>query len=82
MLSEKFLNIVGAAAEYSGQANHLTFALQALTGRIHDQQTLYSPQAHKMIRFLTGSGNVYQFQPDTNSEVEKAWKEILKNTAG
>lgn len=74
---EKFLNVIGGAAEYSGKANHLTFALQALTGRIHDQQTVYSPQAHKLIRFLTGSGNIYQFKPNTNGEIERNWKEIL-----
>ena len=74
---EKFLNVLGAAAEYSGRANHLTFGLQALTGRIHSQQTLYNPQAHKMIRFLAGSGNVYQFQANDNSEIGNLWKEVI-----
>ena len=76
---EKFLNVMGAAAEYSGQANHLTFALQALTGRIHSQQTLYNPQAHKIIRFLAGSGNVYQFKPNESSELNNLWKEVISS---
>ncbi len=74
---EKFLNIAGAAAEYSNEVNHLTFSMQALTGRTHVQQTLYNPAAHKFLRFIVGGGNVYKWKPNTGGEVEAAWKEII-----
>ena len=74
---EKFLNVSNAVQKYSKRSNHLTYAVQALTGRIHAQQTLYNPQAHKLIRFVAGSGKVYQFKPNGKSEVEKGWKEIM-----
>lgn len=74
---EKFLNVSATAGEYSGMANHLTFSMQSLTGRTHVQQTLYNPQAHKFLRFIVGSGNVYTWKPGSNTEVELAWKEII-----
>ena len=74
---EKFINVANAIQKYSGRENHLTFAIQALTGRIHAQQTLYNPQAHKLIRFIVGGGNSYQFTPNGNSETEKDWMEIM-----
>lgn len=74
---EKFLNVSATAGEYSGMANHLTFSMQSLTGRTHVQQTLYNPQAHKFLRFIVGSGQIYRWRPGSNTEVEKAWKEII-----
>lgn len=74
---EKFINVAGGVAEYSGQVNHLTFALQALTGRMHVQQTLYNPAAHKFLRFVAGSGNVFAWEPGKGGEIERDWKEII-----
>ena len=78
---EKFISILEAAGRYStspnGNAipNHLTFAIQALTGRMHAQQTLFNPQAHKIIRFIVGGKNKYQWKPGDNSKLDKNWKE-------
>lgn len=76
-IREKFLNVAGATAEYSGKANHLTFSMQALTGRTHVQQTLYNPASHKFLRFIVGGGNVYTWNPNDNGPLDRAWKEII-----
>jgi len=74
---EKFLNVAGGIAQYSGRANYLTFAMQALTGRTHVQQTVYNPSAHKFVRFVVGGGNVFTFKPRSGSELDTTWKEII-----
>ena len=60
---ENAIGIVEGMLRYSGKANYLNFAMQALTGRMHAQQTVYNPQAKKIIRSVVGSGNVYQWIP-------------------
>jgi len=60
---EKLISILDGANRYSGKNNYLTFAMQALTGRMHSQQTLYNPQAHKVLRYIVGGGNTYQWTP-------------------
>ena len=60
---ENAIGIVEGMLRYSGKANYLSFAMQALTGRMHAQQTVYNPQAKKIIRSVVGSGNVYQWVP-------------------
>ena len=78
---EKFISILEGAGRYStnpkGNAipNHLTFAIQALTGRMHAQQTIFNPQAHKLIRFIVGGKNKYQWKPGDNSKLDNNWKE-------
>lgn len=59
----KFLKVLGSLAQNNNKANHLTFAMQGLTGRIHMQQTLYNPQSHKAVRFVVGGGNTLQWTP-------------------
>ena len=76
-IREKFLNVAGGLAEYSGKENHLTFSMQALTGRTHVQQTLYNPAAHKFVRFAVGGGNIFTWTPRSGGEIETAWKEII-----
>ena len=73
---EKLIGIMEAAGRYKDK-NYLTFAMQALTGRLHAQQTLYNPQAHKIIRFIIGGNNKFQFRADGTSELEKTYKEVL-----
>ena len=75
----KFLNILGGTANYSGKANHLTFSMQGLTGRTHIQQTVYNPQAHKFVRFVTGSGNVYKWKPG-EGVIDRNFREIMAAT--
>ena len=72
---EKAINIEEALLRYNNKENHLTYALQLLTGRMHAQQTLYNPQAHKQIRSVVGGGNVYSYVPGTNSVPELNFKE-------
>tara|TARA_R100001594_G_scaffold47729_1_gene80590 strand:- start:11371 stop:15273 length:3903 start_codon:yes stop_codon:yes gene_type:complete len=74
---EKFINLLGAAAEYSGQMNYVTYYIQALTGRLGIQQTLYNPQSSKLIRNLIGSGNTYTWNPNENSKTERFWKAAM-----
>lgn len=74
---EKFVNIMGAVNNYSGQANFLTYYFQALTGRMAPQQTLYNPSAHKTVRQIVGSGNVYTFTVNQGSQLETTWKEVM-----
>lgn len=74
---EKFLNVAYGAAANSKKVNHITFSMQALTGRTHTQQTLYNPQAHKFIRFVTGGGNTFTFKPRSSHPLDKAWREII-----
>ena len=78
---EKMIGILEGAGRYSTTANgnaipnYLTFAKQALTGRMHAQQTIFNPQAHKIIRFIVGGKNKYQWKPGDGSTVDKNWKE-------
>jgi len=71
---EKFISIIEAAGRYSSIPNHLTFAIQRLTGRMHAQQTLFNPQAHKLIRFIVGGKNKYQWKAGDNSKLDKGFK--------
>ena len=73
----KFLGILDATAKYSGKANHLTFSLQALTGRTHVQQTHYNPQSHTFLRFVTGSGNKFSWKPGDGSIIDRNFREIM-----
>ena len=78
---EKMIGILEGAGRYSTTAtgnaipNYLTFARQALTGRMHAQQTIFNPQAHKIIRFIVGGKNKYQWKPGDGSTVDRNWKE-------
>ena len=74
---EKFMNIMGAAAEYSGEKNFLTYYIQALTGRLGVQQTLYNPQSSKIIRNLVGSGHIYRWNIGDGSRTENFWKAAM-----
>ena len=82
---EKFISILEGAGRYStnskGNAipNHLTFAIQALTGRMHAQQTIFNPQAHKLIRFIVGGKNKYQWKPGDESKLDNNWKEGISS---
>ena len=73
----KFFNILDGLASYSGKINHLTFAMQGLTGRTHSQQTRYNPQAHKAVRFVVGGGNQYSWRPDAGGVIDRNFREIL-----
>ena len=64
-----------AYERYDNKENHLTYALQLLTGRMHALQTLYNPQAHKQVRGVIGGGNVFQYVPGTNSATELNFKQ-------
>tara|TARA_R110001583_G_scaffold65329_2_gene188786 strand:+ start:3188 stop:6904 length:3717 start_codon:yes stop_codon:yes gene_type:complete len=72
---EKFVNLIEGVGRYTKKANYLTFALQALTGRMHAQQTLYNPQSHPIVRYVVGGGNKYQWTPGTNTKLEQIWME-------
>ncbi len=74
---EKFMNIMGAVNKYSGQANYMTYYFQALTGRMAPQQTLYNPASHKIVRQITGSGNVYKWKANQGGQLENTYKEIM-----
>ena len=73
----KLLNIFDGLASYSGKINHLTFAMQGLTGRTHSQQTRYNPQAHKAVRFVVGGGNTFSWRPDQGGVIDRNFKEIM-----
>lgn len=73
---EKLISILDGANRYSGKNNYLTFAMQALTGRMHSQQTLYNPQAHKVLRYIVGGGNTYQWTPGSGN-LDFVFKEAL-----
>lgn len=73
----KFLNLLDGLANYSGKINHLTFAMQGLTGRTHSQQTRYNPQAHKVVRFVVGGGNLYSWRAGDGSALDNDFKEIV-----
>ena len=72
----RFLKNMSALANYSGKKNHLTFSMQALTGRTHVQQTHYNPQSHKVTRFVSGSGNVFTWKPGDGA-LDRDWREIM-----
>ena len=72
---QKAISIQEAMLRWDGRPNHLTYALQLLTGRMHAQQTLYNPQAHKQIRMVTGGGNKYQYIPGTMGPAETIFVE-------
>ncbi len=72
---EKAINLQEAILRYDNKENHLTYALQLLTGRMHAQQTLYNPQAHKQVRGVIGGGNVFQYVPGTDSAAELNFKQ-------
>ena len=72
---QKAINIQEAMLRWGTRKNHLTYALQLLTGRMHAQQTLYNPQAHKQIRQVVSGGNKYNYVPGTMGKVEKIWIE-------
>lgn len=72
---EKFVNLLEGIGRYTKKANYLTFALQALTGRMHAQQTIYNPQSHPIVRGVVGGGNVYQWTPGANTKLEQIWIE-------
>ena len=72
---QKSVNVQEAMLRYDNKVNHLTYALQLLTGRMHAQQTLYNPQAHKQVRQIVGGGNRYQYIPGTMGPVESIWIE-------
>ena len=74
---EQMFNLIGAISRYGDKVNYITYAVQALTGRTHVQQTLYNPQSHKIIRSVVGSGNVFTFKPRSSSKLETNWKEII-----
>tara|TARA_R110002153_G_scaffold1325_1_gene6821 strand:+ start:5168 stop:8776 length:3609 start_codon:yes stop_codon:yes gene_type:complete len=74
---EKTVNILAGLARYSGKKNHLTFSIQGLTGRTHAQQTIYNPQAHKVIRGAVGGGNVFKWEAGKGGALEAAWKETI-----
>ena len=74
---EKLISIIASASKYSGKKNYLTYALQALTGRMHAQQSLYNPQAHKVLRYIVGSGATYTWKPGDNSELDLNWMELI-----
>ena len=74
---EKMFTLIDSIARYGGKANYITYAVQALTGRTHVQQTLYNPQSHKIIRSVVGSGNVFAFKPRSDSKLETSWKEVI-----
>ena len=73
----KFFNLLDGLAQYSGKINHLTFAMQGLTGRTHAQQTRYNPQAHKVVRFVVGGGNYFTWRPDDGGVIDRNFKEIM-----
>ena len=72
----KFMNIMGGIAQYSDRSNHLTYSMQALTGRTHVQQTRYNPQAHKVVRTVVGGGNVLTWRPGEGI-IDRNFKEIM-----
>jgi len=80
---EKLLSILAAANRYSGSKNYLSYAMQALTGRIHSQQSLYNPQAHKVLRYLVGSDKVYTWNPGrvendpTGTDLDSIFQEVI-----
>lgn len=75
---EKLMSILDGANRYSGRKNYLTFAMQALTGRMHSQQTIYNPQAHKALRYIIGGGNTYQWTPGKgNSGLDRNFREAM-----
>lgn len=74
---EQMFNLVNALSRYDDKINYITYAIQALTGRTHVQQTLYNPQSHKIIRSVVGSGNVFSFRPRSGSRLENSWKDII-----
>jgi len=80
---EKLLSILDAANRYSGSNNYLSYAMQALTGRIHSQQSLYNPQAHKVLRYLVGSDKVYTWTPGrvekdpTGTDLDTIFQEVI-----
>ena len=74
---EKAVNILSGIAKYSGKENFLTLSIQGLTGRTHVQQTVYNPQAHKVVRGVVGSGNVFKWRAGSGGNLENAWKEII-----
>ena len=73
---KKFINTLGAISKYSGRPNHLTFSMQALTGRTHIQQTKYNPQAHKATRFVVGGGNIAAWKPGSGI-LDSNFKEVM-----
>ena len=44
---------IRAVAQERNGANHLTYAMQSFTGRVHPQQTYFDPTASKIVRFAT-----------------------------
>ena len=74
---EKLISIIAGASKYSGKRNYLTYALQALTGRIHAQQSIYNPQAHKVLRYIIGGGRTYTWKPGDNTELDIQWMELI-----
>ena len=73
------MGLVDAVSKYSGKANHLTFSMQALTGRTHVQQTHYNPQSHTFVRFVVGGGNKFSWRPGDGSIIDKNFREILSS---
>ena len=74
---QKFLGTLDTIGKYSDSVNHLTYSMQALTGRTHVQQTKYNPQAHKALRWVVGGGNVYTINPKADNSITKNFKEIM-----
>jgi len=74
---EKFMNIMGAVNRDSNKENYLSYYFQGLTGRMAPQQTLYNPSSHKIVRQITGSGNIFTFTVGQGSVIENDYKEIM-----
>ena len=72
---EKAINIQEAMLRWGDKVNHLTYALQLLTGRMHAQQTLYNPQAHPQIRNVVTGNKKYIWKPGGGSALELIWME-------
>ena len=73
----KLLSGLGSLSKYTGQINHLTYAMQALTGRTHTQQTGYDPQGNPLIRFAVGGGNIFRWKAGDGSVIDRNWREII-----
>jgi len=59
---------IRAIAQERKGANHLTYAMQSFTGRVHPQQTYFDPTASKIVRFATRNAVPVTAKPGSRQE--------------
>ena len=60
-------NIRALSQERKG-TNHLTYAMQSFTGRVHPQQTYFDPTASKIVRFATRNVTPVTIKPGSRTD--------------